>query len=131
MTFGVWNEDVHSETKQIPKIAKAAAFKDSDIVSLDEVNQSAVINGSEGSAYEVTLNSCTCGSFKDGKPCKHIYFLAIRLGLFDGPPEKNSAAAKAFKAEIPNEIARYRELYFAGAISAEKFAAIAKAIEAK
>lgn len=131
MTFGVWDENVHLETKQIPKIAKAAAFKDSDIVSLDRSAKSAIINGSEGNVYEVTLNTCTCGSFKDGKPCKHIYCLAIRLGLFDGPPEKNPTAAKAFKAEIPNEVAKYRELYFAGAISADKFAAIAKALESK
>lgn len=131
MTFGIWNEDVHSETKQISKIARTTAFKDSDIVSLDENTQSAVINGSEGNMYEVTLNSCTCGSFKDMKPCKHIYWLAIRLGLFDGPPKKNPAAAKAFKAEIPNEVAKYRKLYFAGAISAEKFAAISKALETK
>ena len=128
MTFGNWDEALHFDPKQVTKIANALKIKDSDI-TLDPNTKSALISGSGAEPYKVTLNDCTCGSFKDRKPCKHMYCLAMKLGLFDGPPAKNPAAEKAFKKEIPTEVDRYRKLYCEGAISAEKFAAIAKALE--
>ncbi len=128
MTFGKWDEALHLDPKQVTKVSNALKIKDSDI-ELNSDNESALISGSGAEPYEVTLNSCTCGSFKDKKPCKHMYRLAMVLGLFDGPPAKNPDAEKAFKKEVPNEIERYRKLYCEGAISAEKFSAIAKALE--
>lgn len=61
-------------------------------------------------------------------PCKHIYRLAIELGLFEKPPTKDPQAAEKFDETIPSEIERFLALYKSGAISAEKFAAIAKAL---
>lgn len=130
MTFGNWDEDIHFNPKQVTKIASALEIKESDI-TLDVNTESALISGSSDDPYKVTLNECTCGSFNDKKPCKHMYCLAMKLGLFDGPPAKNTDAEKAFKKEIPNEIDRYRKLYCEGAISAAKFSAIAKALESK
>lgn len=130
MTFGNWDEDLHLDPKQVTKIANALTIKASDI-TLDPNTESALIAGSGASPYKVTLNTCECGSFKDKKPCKHMYRLAMELGLFDGPPKRNPAAETAFKKEIPNEINRYRKLYCDGAISAEKYAGIAKALESK
>ena len=129
MTFGNWDEELHFDPKQVTKIANALEIKDS-AVQLDPDTESALVSGTGNEPYRVTLNSCTCGSFKDKKPCKHMYYLAMKLGLF-AAPARNPEAEKAFKKEIPNEIARYRDLYCKGAISAAKFAAIAKALGAK
>ena len=49
---------------------------------LGPIYASAKIKGSTGRVYKTTLSSCECESFKFGnKPCKHMYRLALNLGL--------------------------------------------------
>lgn len=129
MTFANWDESIHSELDQIAKIARANEIKAADITYSDDM-QSATISGT--STYQVTLCDCTCSSFvkvAGTKPCKHIYRLAIDNKLIAPPPAKDSQAAKSFKATIPQEVKRFRQLYNSGAISADKFVAIAKALQ--
>lgn len=54
-----------------------------DGISLkDVISFSCEINGSEGDIYCTTLDSCSCPYFaKLWKPCKHMFFLAIQLGV--------------------------------------------------
>lgn len=125
-----WDESVHSELDQISKIARAGQIKEKDFV-MGSDGQSATITGSSGT-YEVTLDECTCSSFvkvHGNRPCKHMYKLAMELGLFEGPPAKDKKATEAFNATIPDEVERFRKLYNSGAISAEKFVAVAKALQ--
>lgn len=130
MTFSNWDESIHSELDQISKISKAGQIKEDDLV-MESDGRSATITGSSGT-YEVSLDECTCPSFVKvygNRPCKHMYKLAMKLGLFQEPPAKDKKAAAAFKKTIPDEVERFRKLYDAGAIPAEKFVSIAKAIQ--
>lgn len=128
MTFGNWDESLHREPEQILKRKRAAE------IILENINPdagTALAIGSGNEPYEVSLNSCTCGSFKTKAPCKHMYRLASVLGMIEDLPKTDRAATKAFKESIPSEIKRFEELYFSGAISAEKYAAIVKALNSK
>lgn len=130
MTFSDWDESIHSELDQISKISRAGQIKKSNLVMGDD-GLSATITGSSGT-YAVTLERCTCPSFvKCGgnRPCKHIYKLAMELGLFSKPPARDRKATAAFNATIPNEVERFQKLYESGAISGEKFVAIVKALQ--
>lgn len=43
---------------------------------------STLVQGSAAEPYTVTLDSCTCKDFENNKqPCKHMYLLALELGL--------------------------------------------------
>ena len=129
MTFGNWEESLHREPAQVGK------RKSAETVVLQNINPAAGTALAEGSGelpYEVSLEDCTCGNFiGKHKPCKHMYRLASELGLIEELPKKDRVATKAFKESIPSEIKRFEELYFSGAISAEKYAAIVKALNSK
>lgn len=130
MEFGKWDSSVHKEVEQLKRISTASKIKANDIV-IDTEEQIAQIKGSDG-IYDVTLDSCTCMDFSIRRlPCKHIYRLASELNLVDELPTINKAAAEAFKATIPDEIARFRTLYENGAISLEKFVKISNALSSK
>ena len=129
MTFGSWDESLHRQPAQVGCRKRAAS------VVLQNINPAAgtaLADGSGELPYEVSLEYCTCGNFTGTrKPCKHMYRLASELGLIEELPKTDRAAAKAFKEIIPSEIKRFEDLYFSGAISAEKYAAIVKALNSK
>lgn len=54
-----------------------------DSISLVEVESFVCkIRGSNGSVYSTSLYSCTCDHFAKGhKPCKHMFYVAIQLGV--------------------------------------------------
>lgn len=44
----------------------------------------AYYDGNKGDTYTTTLDQCSCPDFsKSQKPCKHMYFLAYKLGVFN------------------------------------------------
>jgi hypothetical protein len=130
MNFGNWEESVHNDYEQIKRIAFMQRIKPENVTVFPE-KQSAEIVGSDG-IYDVTLNSCTCYDFEARQlPCKHIYKLASELGYLDDLPKVNRKAAKAFKDNLSSEIDHYKELYFNGAISIEKFNKIVNALLSK
>lgn len=130
MNFGNWEENVHNDYEQIKRIAFMQRIKPENVTVFPE-KQSAEIVGSDG-IYDVTLNSCTCYDFEARQlPCKHIYKLASELGYLDDLPKVNRKAAKAFKDNLSSEIDHYKELYFSGAISIEKFNKIVNALLSK
>ena len=51
---------------------------------LDEQQSVALIRGNRGGEYTTSLVMCSCPDFaKRHKPCKHMYFLAHHMGVFD------------------------------------------------
>lgn len=129
MTFGNWEESLHREPKQVGCRERAATVV---LQNINSVTGTALADGSGEVPYEVSLESCTCGNFiGTNKPCKHMYRLAVELGLIDNPPKPDREAAKAFKESIPSEIKRFEELYFSGAISSKKYSEIVKALNSK
>lgn len=57
---------------------------------IDSEMQTAIFSGSGKKPYVVTLESCSCVDFarNGGLPCKHIYRLAMELGIIDCEFEK-------------------------------------------
>jgi len=78
-----WETSVHEDESQfrrqgramtypfefkVKKTYKVAVFTSEDLLRL----------------YQTTLSDCTCGDFQERKlPCKHIYRLAVELGLIE------------------------------------------------
>lgn len=49
---------------------------------IHDLSVSATMQGSTGNLYSVSLDSCTCQDFQfNHEPCKHMYRLAIQLGI--------------------------------------------------
>lgn len=81
--FGPWTEQDHQSEKQRSAIEKATLPKTTPI-SVDADAQTAVFWGSGKDLYQTSLSSCTCMEFIRFKtPCKHIYRLAMELGIID------------------------------------------------
>lgn len=94
-TFGIWTSEIHRTPEQIRKIEKA--LNDLPDPQLWADGTTAYIQGSEPQPYMVTLNSCTCKSFRIHHiPCKHIYRLAIYKGLFVPPNYRQASSHHTF-----------------------------------
>lgn len=79
------------------------------IVALDKEGQLIVIQGSAAEPYQATLQECTCADFAIRQaPCKHMYCLAMELGLLDGLPVYDKRSASY---DPDSELKRYRSLY--------------------
>lgn len=113
-------EDIE-EIKRIVSAQKISASK----IQLDIDNKNCVISGSSETPYSVTLTSCTCGDFIARRsPCKHMYRLAIDLGVISGIPSLKKDSSFDADSEIHKFLTAYRN----GEISGEKFIKIAEAI---
>lgn len=79
MDFSKW-EGVHGTPDQEKRLKSAKASACTPLsISVEE--PSGVFSGSHGT-YQTTLETCTCVDFIRRKlPCKHIYRLAIELGV--------------------------------------------------
>lgn len=81
MLFTDYDNSLHSDQEQIKRIKSASAANLTPLV-VDFTNKTAVFQGST-TKYDVSLEYCPCGDFRKRKlPCKHIYRLAMELGLF-------------------------------------------------
>lgn len=68
-------------------------------VSIDEENLCGVFTGSHG-RYLTSLEGCPCGDFRRAKrPCKHMYRLAMELGLLDVTYKSDSSQRVLSKKE--------------------------------
>lgn len=80
MSFGKWDEHIHQLPEQQDRIIRAR----SAATTPDSVDKDAQTAVYKGGRYHVTLNSCTCVDFsRTRRPCKHIYRLAMELGLLE------------------------------------------------
>lgn len=84
MTFGKWPESVHVDLEQQNRIQSAKSAKVTPL-SVDAETQTGVFGGSAKKPYQVSLDECNCADYIRRKlPCKHIYRLAMELGVFSG-----------------------------------------------
>lgn len=82
-------DDIHNEPDQL-KRQKSAMSSKCTPTEIDHINQTGIFKGSGKNPYTTTLNSCTCRDyFVRRLPCKHMYRLAMELGLFEGDFKTN------------------------------------------
>lgn len=83
-----WDSSVHESDYAAKRIKSAKSAKLTP-VKIDPIDCYGYFQGSHG-RYETFLDECPCGDFRRSKlPCKHIYRLAIELGLMDISVESN------------------------------------------
>lgn len=92
MGFEKWT-GVHDSPDQKKRIASARTAACTPL-SVSPETESGTFSGSHG-VYATTLESCTCADFARRRlPCKHVYRLAIELGLLDGSAASDSSKVK-------------------------------------
>lgn len=80
--FGPWTEHP-ADADEEKRLASAQQSKTSPL-SVDKEHETGVFYGSGKEPYQTSLASCTCNDFvKRKKPCKHIFRLAMELGIID------------------------------------------------
>ena len=97
--------DVHSRLPIETNSSFMKALQD-DAEIIVPIHVSAKIKGSQETPYDVTLDSCTCPDFKNTKqPCKHVYWLALELGLLLSIPTEdvNDALHRLSAAHARNQ----------------------------
>lgn len=81
MGFEIWT-DVHDTPDQKKRLASAKTAACTPL-SISNEDATGVFSGSSG-VYNTTLETCTCVDHKRRKlPCKHMYRLAIELGVLN------------------------------------------------
>lgn len=85
------NSSVAKEIISNPNVIKANKVIEDNLEVVNLSNISCVVkNRKNRSLYNVTLNNCTCTDYKIHKrPCKHMYRLAMAIGLMDPPNKVN------------------------------------------
>ena len=77
-----WSEETHTTDYATKRIKSAKSAKLTPL-KIDVTDCYGYFQGNHG-RYETFLDYCPCGDFHRSKlPCKHIYRLAIELGLMD------------------------------------------------
>lgn len=93
-----WSKETH-ETEYAQKRIKSAKSAKMTPIKIDTTDLYGYFQGSHG-RYETFLDSCPCGDFIRNKlPCKHIYRLAMELGLLNEKAESNTNAIPTPKRE--------------------------------
>lgn len=97
--WSIWNTNLINDDYAKKRI-KSAQSKKLTPVKVDRDDLYAYFQGSHG-RYETFLDSCTCGDFRRSRrPCKHIFRLAIELGLMDIAVEHDDSAIPVPHKEI-------------------------------
>lgn len=93
-----WSPETHT-TEYAKKRIKSAQSAKLTPIKVDANDMFGYFQGSHGK-YETFLDYCPCGDFIRSKlPCKHIYRLAIELGVLDTPADSNINAILTPKNE--------------------------------
>lgn len=97
--WSAWPADLLNDDYAKKRI-KSAQSKKLTPLKVDRDDLYAYFQGSHG-RYETFLDSCPCGDFKrSGRPCKHIFRLAIELGLMDIDAEHDDSAIPVPRNEM-------------------------------
>lgn len=106
-SFGCWPANIHYSQEQQKRIEKAKDGKYTPIV-LDIDGEGAYFQG-ENREYATTLDSCQCIDFSKRKcPCKHMYRLAMELGVFPGIEECKHETIIPFSERVSVEEVLFR-----------------------
>ncbi len=78
-----WENSIHESEAQISRQGRAMTYPFD--FSIKRKNQTAKFSStSDLPYYNTSLSSCTCGDFEERQlPCKHIYRLAVELGIIE------------------------------------------------
>lgn len=129
--FPSWDSSIHTQPDQVKRMINGAKIKDDDIILSDSF-VTGTFFGSSGDAYEVTLESCDCMDFKQrGKPCKHMYRLAMEFGELPPFPSGSRGGKKAAEEMAANDLEKWKTEFEAGNISPAKYVKIAEALLSK
>lgn len=97
--FGPWPEHP-ADTDEEKRLASAQQSKTSPL-SVDKEHETGVFYGSGKEPYQTSLASCTCNDFvKRKKPCKHIFRLAMELGIIDAAYKTGRSTGERNEAQI-------------------------------
>ena len=93
-----WTPEQHA-TEYAKKRIKSAESAKLTPIKIDREDLYGYFQGSHG-RYETFLDFCPCGDFRRAKvPCKHIYRLAMELGVFGGNFQSDSGKIVTPRAE--------------------------------
>lgn len=97
-----WDDSLHEDEKQIERQGWAMNYPFTFVI--DQENRSGKFSSTTGVPYyETHLDSCTCNDFMERqKPCKHIYRLAVELGLIEIIKRQGGGYDKKKLDEIKN-----------------------------
>lgn len=100
--FGPWTEHP-ADTDEEKRFASAQQSKTSPL-SVDKERETGVFYGSGKEPYQTSLASCTCNDFvKRKKPCKHIFRLAMELGIIPLDYKTGRSSGERNEAQISFE----------------------------
>lgn len=98
-----WEKDIH-ETEYASKRIKSARSAKLTPIKIDTTDLYGYFEGRHGH-YETFLDHCPCGDFRRSKlPCKHIYRLAIELGLLDFEADNDINSIQSALISLDNTI---------------------------
>lgn len=81
----IWSKwDSLQESAHQQRRIQRAIRQELTYTKLNRKQRYATFAGNQGGSYLTTLTRCTCMDFtRRDVPCKHMYYLAIQLGLMD------------------------------------------------
>lgn len=122
ITFNGWfDDDIHNTFEQIKRIDSGSKLG-KKILSFDADAKTMSIQGSGSEPYHTTLDDCDCPDFSFRQlPCKHMYCLALNLGLAANIPVYKK---KESSFDASAEIDRYTDLYMRGEVSCDVYVKI-------
>jgi len=99
-----WDYLIHTDEAQISRQGRAITYPFD--FEINKKNKTARFSSSsELPYYDTTLSSCDCFDFQERKlPCKHIYRLAVELGLIEIIKRPSGGYNRDDIAEIKNSV---------------------------
>ena len=100
--FGPWPEQ-NAGPDEEKRLTSAQQSKTSP-TSIDQEHETGVFYGSGKLPYQTSLAACTCNDFvKRKKPCKHVYRLAMELGIIPLDYKTGRSSGERNEAQISFE----------------------------
>lgn len=100
--FGPWPEQNAGPDEE--KRLNSAQQSKTSPTSIDREHETGVFYGSGKLPYQTSLAACTCNDFvKRKKPCKHIYRLAMELGIIPLDYKTGRSSGERNEAQISFE----------------------------
>lgn len=97
--FGPWTEHPADADEQ-KRLANAQQSKTTP-TSIDREHETGVFYGSGKDPYQTSLASCTCNDFvRRKKPCKHIFRLAMELGIIGADYKTGRSTGERNEAQL-------------------------------
>lgn len=97
--FGPWPQ--HDSSPDEDTRLKKAQDKSLTPQEIDKAKQTGIFYGSGKDVYHTDLSFCPCGDFRKRKqPCKHIFRLAMELGIIDLPYKTGESKGEILERQL-------------------------------